>query len=91
LYQEIKQITTKTTTTMKIWITVAECMGTDGEFSSEVFISKSAQEAGEFETSLIADMIETMYMGDEEIDPWTVRELEGDGWFYRVRTEAHEI
>lgn len=75
----------------KIWITIAECMGTDGEFTSEVFISKSEQEAGEFETSLIADMIETMYMGDEEIDPWKVRELEGDGWFYRVRTEAHEI
>ena len=56
-----------------------------------MFISKSEQEAGEFETSLIADMIEKMYMGDEEIDPWKVRELEGDGWFYRVRTEAHEI
>jgi hypothetical protein len=91
LYQEIKQITTtKTTTTMKFWITIAECMGTDGEFSSEVYPSTSEQDANEMAVSLISDMIETMYM-DKDIDPYTNWELEGDGWFYRVRVEEHEI
>lgn len=90
MYCEIKLITTKTTTTMKFWITIAECMGTDGEFSSEVFISKSEQEAGEMGVSLISNMIETMSLG-EDIDPYTNWELEGDGWFYRVRVEGHEI
>lgn len=90
MYQEIKQITTKTTTTMKIWITVAECMGTDGEFTSEIYPSTSNQSAYEMGVSLISDMIETMSMG-EDIDPYTNWELEGDGWFYRVRVEEHEI
>lgn len=89
MYQEIKQTTTKTTT-MKIWITVAECMGTDGEFTSEIYPSTSEQDANETAVSLIADMIETMSMG-EGIDPYTNWELEGDGWFYRVRVEGHEI
>lgn len=90
MYQEIKQITTKTTTTMKIWITVAECMGTDGEFTSEIYPSTSNQSAYEMGVSLISDMIETMSMG-EDVDPYTNWELEGDGWFYRVRVEEHEI
>ena len=75
---------------MKFWLTIAECMGTDGEFSSEVYPSKSAQEAGEMASSLIADMIETMYV-EEDIDPTATWELEGDGWFYRVRVEEFEF
>ena len=88
MYQEIKLITTKPTTTMKIWITIAECMGTDGEFSSEVYPSTSEQSAGETAVHLISDMAMGM---DEDIDPYTNWELEGDGWFYRVRVEEHEI
>ena len=76
---------------MKIYLTIAECLGTDNEFSSEVFVSKSEQEAGEMASSLIADMIETMYDGEQEIDPTRYWELEGDGWFYRVRVESYEI
>lgn len=75
---------------MKIWITIAECMGTDGKFSSEIYPSTSGQDAGEMAVSLISDMIETMSMG-EDVDPYTNWELEGDGWFYRVRVEGHEI
>lgn len=75
---------------MKFYLTIAECLGTDNEFTSEVYVSKSPQEACETATSLIADMIETMDM-DRTIDPTCVWNLEGDGWFYRVRFEEHEI
>ena len=75
---------------MKLYLTIAECLGTDNEFTSEVHVSKTPQEAGETASSLIADMIETMDM-DRNIDPTKVWELEGDGWFYRVRNEEHEI
>lgn len=75
---------------MKVWMAIAECMGTDGEFSSEVYPSASSQSAGEMAVSLISNMIETMSLG-EDIDPYTNWELEGDGWFYRVRVEGHEI
>lgn len=76
---------------MKIYLTIAESLGTDNEFSSEVFVSTSEQQAREMATSLIADMIEEMYDGDEEIDPTRHWDLEGDGWFYRVRIESYEV
>lgn len=76
---------------MKIYLTIAESLGTDNEFSSEVFVSTSEQQAREMATSLIADMIEEMYDGDEEIDPTGYWDLEGDGWFYRVRIESYEV
>lgn len=75
----------------KIYLTIAECLGTDNEFSSEVFVSMTQQEASELASSLIADMIETMYDGEQEIDPTRYWELEGEDWFYRVRVEDHEI
>lgn len=75
----------------KIYLTIAESLGTDNEFSTEVFVSMTQQEAGEMASSLIADMIETMYDGEQEIDPTATWELEGDGWFYRVRVEEAEI
>jgi hypothetical protein len=74
---------------MKIYLTIAECMGTDNEFTSEVYTSKTSQEAGEHASSLIAKMAETMNV--EDIDPTSTWELEGDDWFYRVRIEEHEI
>lgn len=76
---------------MKIYLTIAESLGTDNEFSTEVFVSMTPQEAGEMASSLIADMIKTMYDGEQEIDPTRYWELEGDGWFYRVRVEDAEI
>lgn len=75
---------------MKLYLTIAECLGTDGEFTSEVYPASSAQDAGEMCSSLIADMIETMDL-DRNIDPEATRELEGDGWFYRVRWEEQEF
>lgn len=74
---------------MKIWIVIAETLGTDGEFYSEVYLNKTGQEAGEFASSLIADMAETM--GIEDIDPTTVWEIGGNEWFYRVRIEEQEV
>lgn len=74
---------------MKLYLTIAECLGTDGEFTSEVYPASSAQEAGEMCSSLIADMIETMDI-DRNIDPTATWNLEGDGWFYRVRWEEKD-
>lgn len=75
---------------MELYITIAETLGTDGEYTSEVYPSTSAQTAGEICASLIAEMIETMGL-DKNIDPTATTELEGDGWFYRVRWEKHEV
>jgi hypothetical protein len=75
---------------MKLYLTIAECLGTDGEFTSEVYPASSAQDAGEMCSSLIADMIETMDL-DRNIDPTATWELEGDGWWFRVRWEEHDF
>lgn len=75
---------------MKIYLTIEEQLGTDNEFTSEVYLSTSPQGAGEMATHLIAEMIETMDL-NKDIDPSKVWELDGDGWFYRVRVEEHEI
>lgn len=75
---------------MKIWLTIAECMGTDNEFTTDVYAMASAQEAGNHASALISDMMFAMGI-DEDIDVTSKWELEGDGWFYRVRIEEHEI
>ena len=75
---------------MVLYITIAETLGTDGEFSSEVYPSTSAQTAEEICASLIAEMIETMDL-DRNIDPTATTELKGDGWFYRVRVEERNF
>ena len=75
---------------MKLYLTIAECLGTDGEFTSEVYPASSAQDAGEMCSSLIADMIETMDL-DRNIDPTATRELVGDGWWFRVRWEEQDF
>ena len=75
---------------MKFWITVVECMGTDSKFSSEVYPSTSPQGASEMAVHLVSDMIAKMGV-DKNIDPCTNWELEGDGWFYRVRVEEHKF
>ena len=44
----------------KLHIVVAETMGTDGEFYSEVYPCKDSKDAHDTMCSLIADMAETM-------------------------------
>lgn len=73
----------------KIYFVVAETMGTDGEFYSEVYPCSSSQDAGECATSLIADMAETMGI-EGELDPY-IWQLKGENWWYRVRTESHSM
>ena len=72
-------------------IVVAETLGTDGEFYSEVYPCSSPQDAGETASSLMADMAETMGVYDENFDPTRTWEIEGDGWFYRVRTDTLQL
>ena len=76
---------------MIIWLTIAECLGTDGEFFSETYLNRTAQEAGELACSLMADMCQEMDI--EDVDPTTVQEIgpaTGE-WFYRVRVEGQEF
>lgn len=72
----------------KIYVTIAECMGTDGEFTSEVYLAKSEQEAGEMASSLMVDMAETMSVNDEKFDPTRDWSIGNDDWWYKVRVEC---
>jgi hypothetical protein len=63
----------------KIYIVVAETMGTDGEFYSETY---------DCACSLIADMAETMEW--ERVNPETAWEIGNEEWWYRVRIDTHE-
>ena len=74
---------------MELHLIIAECLGTDNEYSSEVNVAKSAQEAGEFASSLIADMCETMDV--KGVDPTKQWSIEGECWWYRVRVEKINI
>ena len=69
-----------------MYITIAETMSTDGEFSSEVYLSQNGTDANDVAESLIADMAITMDVEDE-VDATRDREIVGDGWWYRVRIE----
>ena len=73
----------------KIYIVVAECLGTNDEYTAEVYPCHTAQEAGEMASSLIADM--ALAMGVEDIDATKDWELEGDCWFYRVRVDEQNF
>lgn len=68
-----------------IYVTIAETMGTDGEFYSEVYLSRTEEDAKKVEEGLINDMALTMDVDD--VDATTEREIYGEGWWYRVRTE----
>ena len=69
----------------RLHIVVAETMGTDGEFFSEVYPCKSDVEANDLMCGLISDMAETMGVNIPTEDICTTTELNGDGWWYRVR------
>lgn len=73
----------------KIYIVVAETMGTDGEFYAETYPCRTDKEAYECACGLIADMAETMDCV-EDVNPekdWT---LGNEEWWYRVKIETHE-
>lgn len=72
----------------KIYIVVAETMGTDGEFYSETYPCKTDKEAYDCACGLIADMAETMDCS-EDINPEKDWELGNEEWWYRVRIDTH--
>jgi hypothetical protein len=74
---------------MKFYLIIAETLGTDGEYYTEVYAETTPQRAGEFACSLVADMCETMDVQD--IDPTSDWEIYGDEWFYRVRIQEEEL
>lgn len=69
----------------KLWLTIEEGMGTDGEFFSNAYISRTEQEAGEMASSLIADMAETMDVYTDDFDATATWNIGNDDWWYRVR------
>ena len=71
-------------------IVVAETMGTDGEFYTEVYPCKSDKDAFDTMCGLIVDMAETMDYDLPTEDISTTTELNGDGWWYRVRDDVTE-
>lgn len=69
-----------------IYITIEEFKGTDDVFSTEVYLSRTEEDAKKVEETLIADTAITMDVQDK-VDVNRDREIVGDGWWYRVRTE----
>lgn len=75
----------------KLHIVVAETMGTDGEFYSEVYPCKDSKDAHDTMCSLIADMAETMDYDLPTEDISITTELNGENWWYRVRDTTHDF
>ena len=75
----------------ELHIVVAETMGTDGEFYSEVYPCKDSKDAHDTMCSLIADMAETMDYDLPTEDISTTTELNGEDWRYRVRDTTHDF
>ena len=75
----------------KLHIVVAETMGTDGEFYSEVYPCKNSKDAHDTMCSLIADMAETMDYDLPTEDISITTELNGEDWWYRVRDTTHDF
>lgn len=75
----------------KLHIVIAETMGTDGEFYTEVYPCKGSEDAQDTMCSLIADMAETMGYDLPTEDISITTELNGEGWWYRVRDTIHDF
>ena len=75
----------------KLHIVIAETMGTDGEFYSEVYPCKDSKDAHDTMCSLIADMAETMDYDLPTEDISITTELNGEDWWYRVRDTTHDF
>ena len=69
----------------KIYLTIEEGMGTDGQYYCNAEVCRSAQEAGESASSLMATMAQEMGVYTEDFDPTATWEIKGDGWWYKVR------
>ena len=74
----------------RLHIVIAETMGTDGEFYTEVYPCKSDKDAFDTSCNLIADMAETMGVNLSAEDICTTNELNGEGWWYRVKEQVFD-
>jgi hypothetical protein len=87
---------------MQIILVIAECMGTDGDYSSEVSLCSSVEKGRELARSLIEDMAITMdhtnarpnytkITGGNEYSNLIVQhEIGTPDWWYRVRVEIQD-
>ena len=74
----------------RLYIVIAETMGTDGEFYTEVYPCKSDKDAFDTACNLIADMAETMGVNLPTEDICITSELSGEGWWYRVKHQTFD-
>lgn len=74
----------------RLHIVIAETMGTDGEFYTEVYPCKSDKDAFDTMCNLIADMAETMGIDILSENICVTNELQGEGWWYRVRDQVFD-
>lgn len=74
----------------RLHIVIAETMGTDGEFYTEVYPCKSDKDAFDTMCNLIADMAETMGIDIPSENICVTNELQGEGWWYRVRDQVFD-
>lgn len=71
-------------------IVVAETLGTDGEYYTEVYPCRNDKDADDTMNSLIVDMAETMHINIPSEDICITKELKGDNWWFRVSDTVHE-
>lgn len=72
----------------EIHIVIAETLGVNGEFTTEVYPHRNEDDAHKEACELIADMAKMMMM---DVDPEKEWELKGEGWFYRVKIFSRNI
>lgn len=75
----------------KVTFVIAETMGTDGYYYSEVYPCKSGEEAFECACSLIADMAETMNVPDVNPETDWVIGADDESWWYRVGVKEEKF
>lgn len=87
---------------MQIILVIAECLGTDGEYSSEVSLCSTVDEGRKLAKSLIEDMAISMdhektmpnyskITGGNEYSNTIVQfEIGTPDWWYRVRVEIQD-
>lgn len=74
----------------RLHIVIAETMGTDGEFYTEVYPCKSDKDAFDTMCELIEEMAVAMDVDLPTEDVCITRELNGEGWWYRVKEQVFD-
>lgn len=74
----------------RLHIVIAETMGTDGEFYTETYPCRNDKDAFDTMCGLIEEMAETMGVNIPTEDICITKELNGEGWWYRVKEQVFD-